>query len=109
MVKILTLERENSILVWFGMDFSSGGCLFVCLSHLSSPYLAQILLRFLIRRYQGWGMSSLSLVSNHICIYFFAIPGLPVMFLILSRLTLKVCQCFQEFFRPSLSGVTYTQ
>lgn len=31
MVKILTLERQNVVLVQFGMNFARGACLFVCL------------------------------------------------------------------------------
>jgi len=41
MVKILTLERENDILVQSGMDFARGVCLFawpICLVHVWLKY-----------------------------------------------------------------------
>lgn len=56
MVTILTLGIENGILVLFGMDFARAVCLFVCLAYSAGPYLAQILLRFSVRRYQCWGV-----------------------------------------------------
>lgn len=85
MVKILTLGRENGILVQLGMDFARGACLFGSLAHLSGPCVAQILLRSLMRKYQDFrGVLIKFSISSLFFFFFFTSPGLPVMSLVLS-------------------------